>query len=294
MLSVLIPTYNYSITELLDALQAQITQLQQPVTVVICDDASTQISIANQNKIHAQQLGFTYLANNTNLGRTATRNFLANSATTDWLLFLDADILPEQSTFLVNYIDAIKQQYDAVFGGITYGDRPKKEELLRWVYGKTRESKSVDQRNKHAYFIISQNLCITKSMFLSCNTYTQNAYGLDILFSNNLKQNKAKVLHINNPVIHLGLETSQAFIKKTLQGINTTVQLEKQGLLASDLRPIQRVYLRLKKLRLTGLFLALSKLFKSVILKNLNSTKPSMRMFDCYRLAHLIQAHKND
>lgn len=292
MLSVLIPTYNYSILELLNALQEQITRLDKTVYVIICDDASTDLAIANQNKLKATTLGFTYLENTTNLGRTATRDVLANKATTQWLLFLDADVLPKNSLFIANYLEAINNQYSVIFGGIAYGDRPEKEQLLRWVYGKNRETKTVAARNKTPYFIISQNLCVTKTMFLNCNTQKQNGYGLDNLFSNNLKQAHARILHIDNPVIHLGLENSEVFIAKSMEGITTTVLLEEQGLMEPNLRPIQRVYLRLKRVGLVGAFSAFVSLFNGFMQRNIRSGNPNLLCLDLLRLQHLIKLKK--
>ena len=292
MLSVLIPTYNYSILELLNALQEQITRLDKTVYVIICDDASTDLEIANQNKLKASQLGFTYLENTANLGRTATRDILANKATTQWLLFLDADVLPKNNLFIANYLAAIDNQYTVIFGGISYGDRPKKEELLRWVYGNKRETKTVAARNKTPYFIISQNLCVTKATFLSCNTQKQNGYGLDNLFSNNLKQSQARILHIDNPVVHLGLESSEVFIAKSMEGITTTVRLEEQGLMEPNLRPIQRVYLKLKRFGLLGVFSAFISLFNGLMQRNIRSANPNLLFLDLLRLQHLIQLKK--
>jgi len=295
MLSILIPTYNYSVTELLLRLKEQIMRLKQPVEVLVCDDASTNSLIAFKNKKQADALGFSYLQNSVNLGRTATRDVLANQAINEWLLFLDADVLPKNETFLKEYLAQIASQYSVIFGGIAYAaQKPPKDQLLRWTYGKKRETKSVTQRNLNPHFIISQNLCITKTMFLACNTQKQNGYGLDNLFSNNLKHEKASVLHIDNPVIHLGLETSVNFISKSLDGINTTVALEAKGAIESDLRPIQRVYLRLKKNKMLSLFTVFATLGSGLIKKNLASKHPSLLLFDIYRLQHLIKLKKHD
>lgn len=295
MLSILIPTYNYSLVTLLRALKAQIRQLETPVEVLVCDDCSTLEDVYTANKQLAQEHGFTIWQNPTNQGRTATRDELAKKAKYDWLLFLDADVLPKNSNFLKSYLVHISANTDVIFGGISYQDKkPPKKQMLRWTYGTSREVKSVEEREKHPYFIISQNLCITKNMFFKCNTHKANGYGLDNLFSNKLKKEQAGIVHIDNPVFHLGLETSEEFLKKSLAGIATTVKLEEKGELDANLRPIQRVYNKLKAYRLDGLFSAITTLFSGLIKKNLTSNRPSLLLFDVYRLNHLIKLKKHD
>ncbi|NQX78481.1 glycosyltransferase [Gilvibacter sp.] len=293
MLSILIPTFNTAIGELLQELHRQIQADQLPARVLIYDDASSDQVIASQNKEQANALGFEYLSNTENLGRTATRSKLAEAAKTDWLLFLDADVMPARKDYLKSMLADIHDDWNVIFGGIEYAATPpKREQMLRYVYGKKREAKSAVQRAENPHFIISQSLCITKSMFQKCNTITAKGYGLDNLFSNNLKKQKARVKHTDNPVVHLGLESSDTFLEKSLAGIQTTMELEAQGKLEADLRPIQRVYNRLKKFGLTGVFLALSNAFSGAIVKNLKSNKPSLLLFDVYRMNHLIKLKK--
>ena len=42
-----------------------------------------------------------------------------------------------------------------------------------------------------------------------------------------LKEFKATILHIENPTIHLGLESTAVFLEKSLGAIQTTFTLEK-------------------------------------------------------------------
>lgn len=293
MLSILIPTYNADLTALLQELHSQINKDQLAASVWVCDDASTYKTMQAQNKNLSEQLGFNYLSNTENLGRTATRAKLAQVAPTKWLLFLDADVIPAHGDFLKQMISDISEELDVVFGGVSYADTPPPQaQLLRYIYGKKREARSASERSKNPHFIISQNLCITKSMFECCNTVTANGYGMDNLFSNNLKNHKARVKHTDNAVIHLGLESSEQFLEKSLQGIQTTVQLEAKGLIAPNLRPIQRLYNKLKKFGLTSLFLAVSNGFSTTIEKNLKGKRPSLLLFDIYRMNHLIKLKK--
>ena len=52
---------------------------------------------------------------------------------------------------------------------------------MRWKYGHKKETKSVAERQKNPYSIVSSSLLIDKKVFFKNNTSKSNTYGLDIL-----------------------------------------------------------------------------------------------------------------
>ena len=290
MLSILIPTYNYSIVALVNQIHSQAEKANIHFEIIVIDDFSSNKILLEENSEIIKLKNCQYLKNNENLGRTATRNLLAKTAIFQTLLFLDADVLPKSEYFIENFNLKNKKNVQVIYGGISYyNTKPEDHKILRWKYGTEREAISVSERLKHPYFIISQNLLIDKDIFIRTNSINTNAYGLDILFSNNLKKNKIQVEHIDNPVYHLGLESNQSFITKSLEAVKTTLELEKKNLLDNDLRPLQKSYRKLKKWYLLGFFNAIYNAFKIKIKSNLLSTNPSLLLFDIYRLHYYSQ-----
>ncbi len=290
MLSILIPTYNYDIFHLVETIWNQCSKESYPFEIIVVDDCSTKTEILEQNNRIGRLTNCSIISNKENLGRTASRNLLASLATHNWLLFLDADVLPSSDNFIKNFRIEESNDWDVIFGGISYcNTAPKRENILRWVYGKAREAKSVSERLKDPFFIISQNLLIRKEIFSKANSIIKNAYGLDNLFSNNLKKLNVAINHINNPVYHLGLESASVFIKKSLESVETTVNLEAQNLMDSNLRPLQKSYLKLKKYYFVKPFSVLMNLTDKQILNNLGSKRPSLFLFDLYRLNYYIK-----
>lgn len=293
MLSILIPTYNYDCTPLVKELVKEISIIAIPIEILVCDDASTDLLSKKATQDYCSNNKPHYIENAINLGRTATRNILAQKAIHPWVLFLDADVYPKSSKFITDYIATIagKNDIHCVFGGITYKEeKPEQDKLLRWKYGRIKESKTVSERNKNPHFIISQNLLIRKELFLGLNVFTQNMYGLDIIFSNELKRKKTEVLHIDNNVYHLGLEPNAVFLHKSIQALKTTIDFEKQEKIPDDLRPVQRIYKRLYLFlgshKLVGAFLGL---FEKKMNANLKGKNPSIIIFDLYRLHQYIK-----
>lgn len=296
MLSVLIPTYNFKVYTLAKELQTQIEATAVPVEIVIIDDCSKHFKEENK-KLH-ELSNSRYVFSKKNEGRTATRSKLAQLAKFEWLLFLDADVQPKREDFLKKYLLHIQNTSDdVVFGGINYQNtKPEKDQLLRWVYGRAREAKSVAERLKSPCFVISQNLLIKKETFVAANTVKENFYGLDNYFSNQLKRQNATVGHIDNPVIHLGLETNTVFINKALKAVETTVFFENNGLMDPDQRPLQKSYLKLKGLGLASVFNFTVSKFKKIMERNFVSENPNLFWFDLYRLSYYIELKngKND
>lgn len=280
MLSILIPTYNDELRPLVEDLCRQIEPLDTPIEIIIGDDHSDHKNTDQK----LEQLGpVTVMRNPENLGRTATRQKLAQKANFKKLLFLDADVLPGHTDFVNRYLSAINQA-PVVFGGVSYtAEKPKKSMLLRWVYGKKREAKPVQERLKNPHFIISQNLMIDKDVFLAVNNPEIQRYGWDNVFSYQLMHHDIKVVHIDNPVIHTGLETCETYLSKVEQAMNTLIWAERRGMISKDFTSIQKIYNKLDSLCLAIFLQRLIWPFLPLLRRQLASVYPIVRVLDLYK-----------
>ena len=142
MLSILIPTYNYAILALVKNVHQQCLKAQIPFEIICLDDQSDN-DYQIENQVISTLPSCIYNVNQTNVGRTRTRQRLAEQAKYDWLLFLDADVIPVTSAFIQHYIDAI-QPNTVIFGGYQYEkESTDATKILRYRYGKEREEKYV-------------------------------------------------------------------------------------------------------------------------------------------------------
>ena len=289
MLSILIPTYNYNALPLAEILEQQALKLQIRFEVICMDDGS----FSEHNKQNQQINTLTnskFIENRKNVGSKANRKRLAEQAQYEWLLFVDADSKPKSQDYILNYIEKTKQNYDAVFGGFIYNDNLQEmSKSLRYTFGKHREEVDAQKRNKKPYkVIISANFLIKKSIFLKItNQEAKNIYGLDYLFSSQLKEHGIKINHINNEVYHLGLDDNLAFLKKTQNAVEALHYLVESKKIKSHNISLLRAYKRIKLLGLKNLIHWVFKKFKSKIEKNLTGEKPNLVLFDLYRLGYL-------
>ncbi len=289
MLSILIPTYNRNIFTLVKALHAQATAIKIIFEIICIDDGSeSELNVKNEKINNFKNC--TFITNKQNIGRTATRKLLAQRANYKWLLFLDSDVIPKNPNFLKQYIVATSNEYKAVFGGFAYKPQTKPHSL-RYIFGKKREEIHASTRNKKPYkIIISANFIILKSFFLKTITISEkNSYGLDYQFGALLKENKTPILHINNEVYHLGLDSNPIFLAKTENAIKTISNLYKSQLIKTHDISILKTYLRIKPFFLNHAMVIFFNLFQHLIKKNLLGRSPNLFLFDVYRLGYFCK-----
>lgn len=295
MLSILIPTYNHPVINLVSALYQQCQEINIPFEILVLDDNSSNKNIKKKNKEIEAFPFCKYIEHTKNKGRAISRNTLAKKANYTWLLFLDADVQPKGKDFIKKYVQHLNTGKANIFsGGIVYEEsKPLQEKMLRWEYGRKREEKNAEFRNKIPFVIVTGNLLIKKDIFQKINTIQQNLYGEDLVLSQHIKDRKINAIHIENPVVHLGLETSEHFFKKSLQMVENLVIFENKQQLKNDFTKLQRSYLKLKKFYLTSAFSFIVSKMKGKMEQNFLSANPNLFWFDLYRLHHYIQFKKN-
>jgi glycosyltransferase involved in cell wall biosynthesis len=286
MLSILIPVYNYNALPLANELVKQCNFCGINFEILCQDDASN----SHQNILN-QEINLlsnsSFFLNESNLGRGKNINSLALKAKYNWLLILDCDTFPAEKKFIKKYVDVISNSTENIFfGGIIYEDKkPEKEQLLRWVYGNKRETVS----------ILTSNLLIKKEVFLQYpfdETITKYGYE-DLLFFSVLKANHFEVLKIENPTFHLNLETSIAFLNKTKTALENLVLLYDSQKIYNEESKIIKAFELLKKLKLIRFSAFLFNKNQKKIQRNLLSQKPSLLLFDLYKLGYFCFLKKD-
>lgn len=295
MISILIPTYQYNVLPLVKKVHRLISKENIDFEILVYDDCSPKEIIENKKINQLDNAHYKVLPEN--LGRSTIRNLLADKAKFEWLLFLDADVMPIKDDFIRNYLRFFSKKYDIIYGGIKYTPkRPKVTQLLRWHYGNSRESLSCEKRTKNPYLsFLTLNFLARKSIFqkIRFDEDIPNLRHEDTLFSYHLQSFKVPVLHINNPVYHLGIESSMEFLKKSIESVEGALYLKKNNLIDSNYIRILSFHEKLKKLKLDYLIDYLIRKNLKQIEVNLLGNKPSLLLFDLYRLYHLIQFEKN-
>lgn len=295
MVSVLIPTYNYNVFPLVEEIHQQCEACGIEYEIIAIEDHPENNFTENQ-KINSFT-NCTFSVNSSNLGRASNLNKLIDAAAFDYVLILEADAVPKNKNYISLYIQALKNEPKAVFGGVLYADeKPSEKALLRWKYGRTRESKNLEYRLKNPFDIVfSWNLIIKKSAFtLPLFDASIVNYGFeDLVFLKNLKKQYIQILQIDNPLIHQNQEESIVFLQKTKIALQTLKDLYLQNLLNASDSKLLNAYEQLKSWKLSFLFSQIFKVIEPKLVQNLTSKNPSLFLFDLYRLGYFcLQIHQ--
>lgn len=302
MLSVLIPVYNHDVNPLVTVLDQQLTHLGIPYEIIIADDCSDNSEYRKKNASLAQLGSVQYLQNQSNMGRAKIRNRLAETAQYPYLLYIDCDAEVLHQNYIKIYLEAIEtMRQEPLFvinGGVAYQDKkPDNQYLLRWTYGKEREEASAAKRSLKPYHHFTPfNVILTKSLFQCINfDETLTSYGHeDTLFGCQLKEQKIPYLHIDNQLIHKGLDTNEAFLKKIRTSIDNLAKLCENQNIHDHLLEDNKLLKTYRFCRISGLRLLLRMIFKKYQAKMEQwlCGEPSMFLLDIYKLCYLATINK--
>jgi len=290
MISILIPVYNFNPMDLLEALSGQLHESGVEGEIIAGNDSS-DLFYAPVFEKASMIPGVSIYSSDKNLGRSMMRNRLAAMARFPFLLFIDGDAGIENRNFLDNYLKKADEG-TVVCGGTAYkADRPvDNSRILRWKYGLKREVRSAVTRSSSPYSSFSSfNFMVPKRIFdlISFDEGLRRYGHEDTLYGIELEKNKIKIEHIDNPLIHLGLDNSVLFLEKTAEGLENLTDLYRSyhdaGILVRRIR-VLRQYLQLRKTGLAIILKFICPAFSGSIKRNLMGPSPSVFLFDIYKL----------
>lgn len=294
MLSILIPVYNYDVNVLVRELKRQCDNAAIEYEIFLCDDASHE-SARRINETVSTSGDFRFKQLEKNVGRARIRNIMAGEAKYDNLLFMDCDSEMVKDNYIKTYLPYCDRN-KVVCGGRVYSIIPPfdKNKLLRWKTGKKKEELDAAVRNQNPYrSFMTNNFLIPKKIMLA-HPFDENISGYgheDTLFGFQLKRKKIKVIHIDNPLLHAGLEDAEEFIAKTDNATANLWRIWKDKKLSEkELKeiPLMKTYLSLKKKSGRRVTRSLIRSFQKRIRKNLLSENPSVFLFDVYKIEKML------
>ena len=287
-LSILIPTYNDLCVNLVDALRQQAEQADLVYEILVADDGSTDAEVLAKNSEINQWEHCHYLRQPHNIGRAAIRNFLANQAQYDYLLFIDSDMSMVRTDYLTNYL--AMSSAEVVDGGVSIGgDADSLQSNLRYRYEKAAEQEHLaEQRQQNPYkdfhtanFLIRRDLMLTHPFDERFRYYGYE----DVLFGKQLRADRIAITHIDNPMGFCTFESNPDFVAKTEEGLQTLSQFR------DELRGYSRMLTFVEGIHIpliVSLIRLTHRLFGSFIRRNLCGHHPYLRLFGLYKLGYFL------
>ena len=219
-LSVLIPFLRDDPSRLIAALASEAGSLADAVEVIVLDDGGGDDALAERvaDVVTALPFAARFIRLSANIGRAKGRNRLVADARGGFLLFLDADMLPDEPGFLGAYLDLIAESWPAVaFGGFSVAqapDRPEHSLHRRMALESDCLPAAVRSRTPEKY-VYTSNLLVRRDVF-DAEAFDEGFAGWgweDVEWAMRVARRHA-IVHLDNPATHLGLDIAATMAAK--------------------------------------------------------------------------------
>ncbi len=291
-LSVLIPVYNDCASQLVRQIAAQAAEIQGlQYEIIIGDDGSDDAETVRKNAECAGTGNCKLLRFDTNRGRSAIRNALADGAKYRNLLFIDGGHMRLcNEKYLQTYL-SIGGDWQVVYGGYCLSEPQEdvKRSNLRYKYElqNSRNMSAMQRNDDPCYGFHSSNFLVRKDVFRRVRfdeRFVRYGYE-DVFMGKMLAEQGIKIQHIDNPTVFSGYEENAVFLQKTIDSLLTLKEFESEIGSYSRLANNARLC---KRLKIDGRLRNLYRLKKEQWTANLTGHSPSLTVFKLFKLGFFL------
>ncbi len=259
VLTICVPCY----AESADPLIASLIRMPEAhrTSLILFDDGSTDEKLTRRLARHVISFpGPARLATAPeNHGRAFARNRLVAMAETDWILFLDADMCPDSPDFLARYLTAIRNSEgpSLIAGGFSLTQvRPTRETELHAAQSRASECLNADERSAApGRYVFTSNILVHADILHEVEFddgftgwgWEDVDWGLSVA-------DRFKVTHIQNTATHLGLDSTEAILRKYGTSGANFAHLASRHPTEVARMPLYRMARRLRKIPLKPLW----------------------------------------
>lgn len=218
-LSICIPAYRYDVTSLMAALAD--CENAGLVELIIHDDGGGDHDLLARLQAEAGRLRIAVrlIAADHNRGRSAARNAAIAHARADWVLLLDADMLPDDPAFLTRYLDAMEMSLvpSVIVGGYSLRLAPRhaRHALHRWQAEASECITAARRQTAPGRHVFSSNVLVHRAV-LEIIPFDEefSDWGWEDTDWGIRAAKYYPVQHIDNTASHLGLDADAALMSK--------------------------------------------------------------------------------
>jgi glycosyltransferase involved in cell wall biosynthesis len=218
-LSVVTPFHRYDPSPLLERMRAAPAGIE----FILIDDGSASAGLIAKVIAAAENVGapVRLIIWGKNRGRGAARNRLIAEARGDYVLFLDADVIPDSPRFLAIWLGILSTQRPRVaFGGLSVRQARADSDtaLHRDLFARSDCATARVRALKPAQATASANLAVRRD-FLAAHPFDLRFTGWgfeDTDWALSVAR-YAPILHVDNPVTHAGLDDVKTLMRKSAE-----------------------------------------------------------------------------
>ena len=216
------------------ALLARLAKAPAGVEFILIDDGSASATLLADIIAAAERLGAParVIVWAKNRGRAAARNRLIAEARGDYVLFLDADMIPDSPRFLSIWIGVLTTQRPRVaFGGLSVAHAKADEDtaLHHNLFARSDCAAAHIRAQKPAQSTASSNLAVRRD-FLAAHPFDQRftGWGFEDTDWALSAERRAPILHVDNPATHAGLDDIPTLMRKSAEAGRNFARLAKK------------------------------------------------------------------
>lgn len=219
-LSVLIPFLRDDPSELLALLDEEAASVGRSVEIIVLDDGTNDAALTARlgDQTARMSLPARLITLTKNEGRSVGRNRLADNARGGSLLFLDSDMRPDHRRFLWTWADLVSREDPPVaFGGFSLLQAPTdaRFSVHRSLAQKSECVPFTDRARQPEKYVYTSNLLVRRDVF-EAEAFDSAFTGWgweDVEWAMRVSR-RFRVVHIDNPATHMGLDTVEALAAK--------------------------------------------------------------------------------
>lgn len=267
--------------------------------IIVADDGSTDVETTTKNAAIECLPHCRYEMREENIGRAAIRNWLVRESCGEWLIIIDSDAEVISDDFILQYWKEAQGQDAIVVGGLETPATCDKGCELRHRYElAAMESRTLEaRRNNPAMFFSTFNFLCPRR-FLHEMPFDERCmeYGYeDALLGIEAERHGMPIIHINNPLLHLGINSNAAFLCNSEAALRTLKYL---GPPMTDRARVAQAAARLQQSPMRRWFVAtplllLYKATRPLLRRNLLSSHPHLGIFAFYKLGYYMSLSSN-
>ncbi|MAK62232.1 MAG: family 2 glycosyl transferase [Ponticaulis sp.] len=252
-LSILIPTYRDSADLLIQTLSH--CHASKEVEIIVFDDGTNdeELTANLASAVKGFRGAAALVSSAENKGRAEGRNRLQTLARSDWLLFLDADMLPDDADFITRYLDQMAETDSPlmVVGGFSLKlAEPSSRTDLHWAQSEASECVPAETRQESpGRYVFTSNVLVHRDIMMVVPFDPDfKGWGWEDVDWGIRVSKRFPVLHIDNTATHLGLDPAKVLLRKyRASGDNFWLALNRhpEELEKSSLGRLARLFSRL-------------------------------------------------
>ncbi len=218
-LSILVPSYKDDPEPLLLALEKCYSAVD--VELIVYDDGGGNDVLIEKLSSCAAELTYPIriVSSSKNVGRSGARNRLLHYARSEWVLLLDADMLPDSPNFISNYIFEIDKSATPklVVGGFSLEQASNATEfaLHRWQAAQSECVPAKVRNTEPGRYVFTSNVMVHASIFEHIPfDETFSGWGWEDVDWGLRVATTFPVIHLDNTATHLGLDQIEDLMRK--------------------------------------------------------------------------------